>query len=230
MLSHLLLRIILRYSLVTEHQTSVASWFFHSLIYSRYTENHRIPESFKPLFHLGCFAPDLVADKSRKKQSHFGLGVGRIPIRYQIAKYKRQFQYQKLKDLAQIWFHRGYLLHLMTDSYWVRRCLHPCLAKFLFSSARWSEAGRIYYGEMVAIDAFFRSAYARYDSESTSIDLLETTEIPGFFPRFLDPNKIRDVIQLLSNTQKNVSGLLKTEYIREDMVHAFLNQTCEISL
>ena len=39
----------------------MASRFFHSLIYSKYIEQHDVPEEFRDVLHVGCFAPDLVA-------------------------------------------------------------------------------------------------------------------------------------------------------------------------
>ena len=208
----------------------MASWFFHSLLYSKHIETHDVPEEMRDLFHLGCFAPDLVAERSLKKQTHFGFGPNKIPIRYQIEKYKKAFSYSNLVGPDELWFHRGYLLHLRTDAIWMKNCIRPFLPKFLLSSARWRDAGTLYYGEMIAIDEYFRSKYLHFDAEAVSLRLLSGARIPTFFPTNLDAGRAQDVIGLLSRTRGNLSNEMITRFIRERSVDRFLEEVCAVSL
>ncbi len=52
----------------------------HSLIFSKYTQRHDIPEEYKRIFHLGCFAPDSVSSQYQKKETYMGFGLNRIPL------------------------------------------------------------------------------------------------------------------------------------------------------
>ena len=156
----------------------MSSWFFHSLVFFRYTERHDIPDEYKSVFHLGCFAPDLVTKRASKKETHYGFGLNKLPLRYGIKKYIQETRYLLLSDQEEVWFHRGYLLHLRIDAIWLKKCLFPAIPKFLLSSTAWREGGKIYYGEMATIDRFYRSKYSRYHAEERSTDLLANAKIP----------------------------------------------------
>lgn len=208
----------------------MASWFFHSLIYSIYIEQNNVPEEARAAFHLGCFAPDLVADRSQKKQTHYVFGLlNEFPIRYRIKRYQKEVRYSQLRDPVKTWFHRGYLLHLKTDAIWLKKCVHRMLPRFLLSSESWREAGRLYYEEMIAVDAFYRSKHLQYNTEAASIRLFADNQILDFFPDNLDQSKVNDVMELFSENKVNLTNEMNTRFIRERNVNEFLNMTSTVS-
>ena len=202
----------------------MASWHFHSLVFQNYIDRTDVPLEHLPLFHLGCFAPDLVREQPLKKITHLGVGFMKFPLYFQIGKFKKNISYQHITDESEKWFYRGYLLHLLTDSVWVKCCMYPFVVRLLLSKEKLRDAGTSYYADMIEIDSYYRNLNHGSNPESASIKLLQEVEKPVFWPDTLSFGRTESVVKLLSETMGNSSKHLRLSFISPKNVERFISK------
>ncbi len=208
----------------------MASWQFHSLIFSKYTRGHEIPDASKKAFLLGCFAPDLVSRRQDKKETHLGFGPNRMPLFFQMNKHRKKCDPQNVTGSEMRWFYKGYLLHMEIDACWLKFCGHPFAFRYLMSSGKLKDAGVAYYDDMIEIDKYYRFKYSELQSEMESMRLLEDIRVPSYFPEILDFSKVERVTELFSATYTNEKDKIKTMFLDERKIHEFFRKICEVEI
>lgn len=167
---------------------------------------------------------------SQKRKTHFVLGFDGTPFRYRIQTFKRAVGYSAISDPAATWFYKGYLLHLITDANWMKRCIFPAGLRYLFSRNRASDLRELYYQEMIETDAYFRCRFQHHESEVRSLRLLADTRQPSFFPGNLNYRAVDDIVRVLSETRTRFSDKLPSKFLRETDVDRFIEKSCNAQL
>ena len=162
--------------------------------------------------------------------THRGVGLMKFPLYFQIGKFKKAVGYKHILSEAEKWFYRGYLLHLHTDSIWVKCCMYPFAMNLLTSKVNIRDAGTIYYNEMVQIDSFYRYLLQGSKPESISIRLLRSIDKPAFWPDTLFFDGIDVVVKLLGETKDNYSEQLDISLISAKNVDRFLSKVMQLKV
>ena len=208
----------------------MASWQFHSLFAIRHMSAAGVPEAHRQAFHLGCFAPDLVRDRRLKKDTHYQFGVGGVALGYRIGRFRLEADRHRDGSPDQAWFYRGYLLHLLIDSLWLKRCVVPAVLRFAVSPSVWGDTRSLHYPEMMRADAYIRYLNRDLGAEAESLRLFAESRQPEYFPESLAFDAIEEIVGVLEKTCTVFSETLDTRILRERDLQCLVDRTMAITI
>ena len=207
----------------------MASWHFHNHVSVQLQISVGVPQKWAAVFHLGCFAPDLVERSADKRDTHFTVDIGTVPFYpFSLRRFLRWSAPYAALSARHRWFYRGYAVHLLMDRCWMHECAYPFLARRLFAGVASQATYAAYYADMLAYDSYHRHLAGREFYE-VSIGLLRGVDVAELLPPILTPTKITDLIGVLEKTRGTTTHTYAAKYVPWHRVSRFLNRSEAVS-
>ena len=194
----------------------MATFYIHSYLCHKLFEKNVIPDEFKAIFHLGCFAPDLPAHTVTKKKTHYVHGLSSYPLIYNIKRFKKENYYNSEIDETQKWFLKGYLYHLFIDSVWWKFYGQKFMNRNFYKLNREKKK---YYNGMSKIDKYIRHHNGKNKFEDLSLKLFQDIDFP-MEQKLLDIKKLIEIIECMEFSKYESAEIIdrKLIFIKDDFL------------